>query len=156
MKLKTLFSTCVCGALLAATAAPAPNAHAETVDFGEPTDIDVVDIEVEQHWTVDELQPSADVLPYRPAGELWEATTTATLDHGGVPLIAGFSARSADDSYPVLWGVASPLGIAPTALPAGGSATGKIYFDVTSEAPSSVVYVLEGTDVAMWGQSPPT
>jgi len=142
------------GALLVAASTLAPAAGAETVYFGEPTDVDVVDIEVEQHWTVSDLQPTTDVLPYQSAGALWQATATATLDHGGVPLISGFSARSDVDSYPVLWAVASPLGILPNALPAGGSATGKIYFDVTGAAPTSVVYTLEGTDVAAWGEPP--
>ena len=154
MKPKPPFGVSACAALLVAAGALAPVAHAETVDFGQPTDIDVVDIEVEQHWTVSDLQPSTDVVPYQPAGTLWEAATEVTLDQGGVPMVSGFSARSDSDSYPVLWAVASPLGIPPTALPPGGSATGKIYFDVTGAAPTSVIYTLEGNDVAAWGQSP--
>ena len=155
MKRKASLGLGACAALLMAAGALSPAAHAETVDFGQPTDIDVVDIEIEQHWTVSDLQPSADALPYQPAGALWEATTAVTLDHGGVPMISGFSARSAADSYPVLWAVASPLGIPPTALPPDGTASGKIYFDVTGAAPTSVVYTLEGADAAAWGQSPP-
>lgn len=155
MKKKAPFGIGACAALLTAAGALSPAAHAETVDFGEPTDIDVVDIEIEQHWTVSGLQPSTDALPYQPAGALWEATTSVTLDQGGVPMISGFSARSGADEYPVLWAVASPLGILPTALPPGGSASGKIYFDVTGAAPTSVAYTLEGADAAAWGQSPP-
>ena len=60
------------------------------------------------------------------------------LAAGGVPVIPGFAATSGAQSYPVLWGVASGQGINPSALPAGGSATGKIYFDVTGGAPNSV------------------
>lgn len=144
----------VFGALSAAAVfatAAAPIAGAETVEFGDTTDVDLIDIEIEQHWTVGDLQPSTDPIPYRPAGSLWEATTTATLDHGGVPVVSGFSARADDVVYPVLWGVASPQGIAPNALPPGGVATGKIYFDVTGPAPTSVVYAVDGADVVTWG-----
>lgn len=151
MKIASVLLAGIGAALVIAGLAPTPAATAETVGFGEPTDIDVIDIEVEQHWTVSDLQPSTDALPYQAAGELWEATTSVTLDHGGVPMVSGFSARSDSASYPVLWAVASPLGIPPSALPPGGSATGKVYFDVTGAAPTGVVYTLEGVDVAGWG-----
>lgn len=131
----------------ACTTAPAA---ADTIDLGEPADVDIVDIEIEQHWTVSDLRPSSDVIAYQPAGSLWEATATAELDHGGVPVISGFAARTDAESYPVLWTVASPLGLAPTALGPGGSATGKLYFDVTGAAPTSVVYTVDGEDVVSW------
>lgn len=138
---------------VAAATVLAPSASAESLDLGDQADVDVVDIEIEQHWTVDDLQPSSDAIGYRPAGSLWEATVTAELDHGGVPVISGFSARSADDSYPVLWGVASPLGIPPSPLTPGGTATGKIYFDVTGSSPNSVVYTVDGNEPVVWGGS---
>lgn len=148
MKIQSL-GVLVAGVLIAG--AGAPNAWADDVDLGGTADIDVVDIEVEQHWTVSDLKPSTDAIPYRPAGTLWEAETSVTLDHGGVPVVSGFSARSDGASYPALWNVASPLGISPNALPPGGSATGKIYFDVTADAPTSVAYTLNGADAAVWG-----
>lgn len=128
----------------------APTAGAESVDLGGTADVDVIDIEIEQHWTVSDLKPSADVIPHTTAGTLWEATVTATLDAGGVPIIAGFSAHSDDDHYPALWNVPSPLGIPPNALPPGGSATGKIYFDATGEPPTAVAYTVNGEDVVVW------
>ncbi len=141
--------------VLAAAAATvlAPSASAESLDLGDQADVDVVDIEIEQHWTVDDLQPSSDAISYRPTGSLWEATVTAELDHGGVPVISGFAARSGAENYPVLWGVASPLGIPPSPLSPGGTATGKIYFDVTGDAPTSVVYTVDGTEPVVWGGS---
>lgn len=143
----------VAAALLTATALiGAAPAAAETIDLGEPAEVELVEIEVEQHWTVADLQPSTDVIAYRPAGSLWEATTTVELDHGGVPVLSGFSARSDTASYPVLWNVPSPLGIVPSPLSPGGSATGKIYFDVTGAAPTSVAYTVDGEDVAVWEQ----
>lgn len=137
----------------AATTALAPTASAETIDLGDTADVDVVDIEIEQHWTVSDLQPSNDVISYRPAGSLWEATVSTELDHGGVPVISGFSARAADQIYPVLWAVPSPLGIPPNALPPGGTAAGKIYFDVTGAAPTSVAYTVDGIEPVVWSDS---
>lgn len=127
-------------------------AAAESTDLGQPAEVELFEIEVDQHWTVDGLRPSTDVIAYQPAGTLWEATTSVELDQGGVPVINGFSARSDSDSYPVLWTVASPQGIPPNALAAGGEATGKIYFDVTGAAPTSVAYTVDGEDVAVWGR----
>lgn len=151
--MRTALRTGTFTALLAATFALGPTASADTLDLGDQADIDIIEIEVQQHWTVGDLQPSRDVIAYRPAGSLWEATATAALDNGGVPVISGFSARSADGSYPVLWGVASPQGIPPNPLPPGGTATGKIYFDVTGGAPTSVAYAVNGVDAVVWNGS---
>jgi len=149
--MKTAVTAGVFAAVIIGTGVLAPSASAETVDLGGTADVDVVDIEIEQHWTVGDLKPSTDAIAYRPAGTLWEATVTSALDNGGVPLISGFSARSGDGNYPVLWSVASPLGIPPNVLPPGGSATGKIYFDVTGSAPTAVAYAVDGADVVVWG-----
>lgn len=78
------------------------------------------------------------------------ALVTTELDHGGVPVVSGFSARADDASYPVLWNVASPTGIPPNVLTPGGSANGKIYFDVTGSAPSSVAYTAGNGNVIVW------
>ncbi len=138
-------------AMVGGACALAPVASAENLDLGDRADVDIVDIEIEQHWTVTGLKPSSDVIGYRPAGSLWEATVTAELDHGGVPVVSGFSAGSDQGGYPVLWGVPSALGIPPTPLPPGGTATGKIYFDVTGDAPTRVSYAVDGIEPVVWG-----
>lgn len=127
-------------------------AAAQSTDLGEPAEVELFEIEVDQEWTVDDLRPSTDVIAYQSNGTLWEATTSVTLPQGGVPVVNGFSARSDGQSYPVLWTVATPQGIAPNALPAGGEAGGKIYFDVTGAAPTAVAYSVNGQDVAVWGK----
>lgn len=136
------------GSMAAAACAWAPTALAD--NLGSP-----VDVGGGQQWTVNNLRPSADAIPYQPTGSLWEATATSQLAAGGVPVIPGFAANAGAQSYPVLWGVASAQGINPSALPAGGSVTGKIYFDVTGGAPNSVSYVVDGQQVANWVQPPP-
>lgn len=106
-------------------------------------------------WTVTQLQPSRDSIPFQTAGTLWEATATASPVNGGVPVVPGFAARGGADDYPVLWPVPTALGVNPSALPAGGTATGKLYFDVVGPAPTSVVYSSNGHDTAVWVQPPP-
>jgi hypothetical protein len=108
-----------------------------------------------QQWTVSELRPSADVIAYSPTGTLWEATATARPAGGGVPMVPGFTARAGAANYPVLWPVPTALGINPSALPAGGSVTGKLYFDVVGPAPAEVVFVADGADAARWVTPPP-
>lgn len=151
---KALGAAAVCALALFAMA-PA-EAAAETVDLGGTADVDLVDIEngadleIDQEWTISDLQPSTDAIPYQLRGSLWEATATAELADGGIPVIAGFFARSGSDSYPVLWNVASPLAVNPAALPPAGSATGKFYFDVTGAAPTSVAYLDVENELVEW------
>ena len=143
-------------ALALVAMAPA-QAAAETVELGGTADVDLVDIEnggdleIDQEWTISDLRPSADAIPYRVAGTLWEAVATAELENGGVPVITGFFARSGSDSYPVLWNVPSPLGVNPAPLPPAGSVTGKFYFDVTGPAPTSVAYLDSEGELVEWG-----
>jgi hypothetical protein len=137
------------GSMAAAACAWAPGALADTT-LGSPADVGAG-----RQWTISELRPSTDAIPYQPAGTLWEATATAQLADGGVPMVPGFVARGGDATYPVLWSVPTPQGVNPAALPAGGSITGKIYFDATAGAPTSVAYAVDGTDVAVWVQPPP-
>lgn len=108
-----------------------------------------------QMWTVTGLQPSPDTIPFQAAGTLWEATATAAPVNGGVPVVPGFAARIGTDNYPVLWPVPTANGVNPSALPAGGTTTGKLYFDVVGQAPNSVVYTADGHDAAVWVQPPP-
>lgn len=151
---KALGAAAVC-ALALLTLRPA-QAAAETVELGGTADVDLVDIEnggdleIDQEWTISDLRPSTDAIPYRVSGTLWEATATAELEDGGVPVMAGFFARSGSDSYPVLWNVPSPLGVNPAPLPAAGSVTGKFYFDVTGPAPTSVAYLDSEGELVEW------
>lgn len=140
-------------ALIALTPA---EAGAETVQLGDSADVDLVDIEnggdieIDQMWTISDLRPSADAIPHRVVGTLWEAVATAELEDGGVPVMTGFFARSGSDSYPILWNVPSPLGVNPAALPPAGSVTGKFYFDVTGAAPTSVAYLDSEGELVEW------
>lgn len=139
---------------------PPDEAAAETVDLGGAADVDLLDIEngtdveIDQEWTISDLKPSTDTIPYRPAGSLWEATATVELADGGIPVIPGFVARSDSDSYPVLWNVASPQAVDPSALPPAGSATGKFYFDVTGTAPTGVAFLDVEGELIEW-RTPP-
>lgn len=109
-----------------------------------------------QQWTVGELRPSSDNIGYAPAGTLWEATATNTNVAGGnIPFVPGFSARSGDASYPVLWNVASPTGVNPGGLAPGQTVTGKIYFDVTGGTPNQVAFGNGNRDMAQWVTPPP-
>ena len=122
----------------AAACAWAPQATADdavpTSELGSQADVGGG-----QQWTVMGLQPSADQIGADPAGALWEATATAAPAQGGIPVVPGFAARTPNgQDYPVLWNVATPLGINPSPVPAGGSTTGKLYVDVTGAAPDSV------------------
>ncbi|BBZ22640.1 MPT63 family protein [Mycolicibacter hiberniae] len=103
-------------------------------------------------WTVSDLRPSSDAIPYQPRGTLWEATATDEAIQGTVfPIVANFSARTASgQSYQSLFTVPTTHGIVPTALTQGQRASGKIYFDVTGDAPSSIVYQTAGADLARW------
>lgn len=113
-----------------------------------------VDLPGGQAVEIKELEPSSDAIPYRPTGTLWEAEATIETDHGGAPLVPGFSAQAGAVRYPVLWTVPTAKGVNPATLPPGGEAEGKIYFDVTGPAPDAVVYTFDGRDVATWLEAP--
>ena len=139
----------------AAACAWAPQAAADdavpTTDLGTQADVGGG-----QQWTVSGLQPTADSISAAPSGALWEATATATPVGGGTPIVPGFAARTpGGENYPVIWTVPTPLGINPSPLAAGESATGKLYFDVTGAAPDAVTYTRDGQDAAVWVQPPP-
>ncbi len=156
---KTTGTSAVRFALFAAAgaAACAWAPHAVADDAVPPTNLGTqADVGGGQQWTVTGLQPSADGIGAAPAGSLWEATATAAPAEGGIPVVPGFAARTPDgQDYPAMWNVATTLGINPSPLAAGDSATGKLYFDVTGAAPDSVTYIRDGQDVAVWVQPPP-
>ncbi|WP_369741992.1 MPT63 family protein [Mycobacterium servetii] len=113
--------------------------------------------DVVQAWTVGDLKPSSDAIPYPVAGTLWEATATDHAIRGTVvPIVSNLNARArSGQTYRVLFGVATPQGVNPSTLPQGQKTTGKVYFDVTGDAPDSVVYNAGGPDLAVWVQPPP-
>ncbi|GAB5896251.1 MPT63 family protein [Mycolicibacterium mageritense] len=117
----------------------------------------LVDGNVVQAWTISDLKPSTDTIPYDVQGTLWEATATDEAIQGSVtPIISNLNARAADgQNYRVLFQVATPQGVNPATLAQGEKTSGKVYFDVTGEKPTSVVYSTGGHDVATWTASAP-
>ncbi len=95
--------------------------------------------------------------PYPVAGTLWQATATDVAIQGSVqPVISNLNARArSGQTYRVLFGVATPQGVNPAVLSPGQQTTGVIYFDVTGDAPDSVVYNSGASDLAVWVQPPP-
>ena len=85
-------------------------------------------------YTVDGLNPSSDAVPHN--GQLYEATVNA---EGGIPIVPMFNARAEDGAnYRVI----------------GGTAPGKLYFDVVGPAPNSVVYNDGVQDLLTWIPGP--
>lgn len=113
--------------------------------------------DVVQGWTIGDLKPSADQIPYPVAGTLWEATATDQAIQGSVtPIVSNLNARAKDgQTYRVLFGVATPQGVNPSTLGQGAKTSGKVYFDVVGDAPDSVVYNAGGKDLLVWVQPPP-
>jgi hypothetical protein len=111
--------------------------------------------DVVQAWTVSDLKPSSDAIPYAVHGTLWEATATDEAVQGTViPIVSNLNARAANgQNYRVLFGVATPQGVNPATLAQGQKTTGKVYFDVTGEQPTSVVYNDGGQDLLTWSQT---
>ena len=107
------------------------------------------DFSSEIGYTIKNLKPSRDVVPYPVAGRLYEANATTTAVVGTVtPQIVNFIARSPGGAdYRVLPTV-STLSGAP--LGQGASASGKLYFDVVGENPDSVIYNADFQDQLGW------
>lgn len=105
-------------------------------------------------WQVSDLRPSNDVMPgYPVAGKVWEATATVHALRGAVtPAISQFNAVAPNQAaYRVLWQVASPVNISGATIPQGASSTGKIHFDVTGPAPTTVTMNNGMEDLMIWG-----
>jgi hypothetical protein len=115
----------------------------------------LVNGDVVQGWTVTDLKPSTDAIPYPVRGTLWEATATDEAIKGSViPIVSGLDARtSSGQTYPALYQVATPQGVNPATLAQGQKTTGKVYFDVTGDKPTGVVYATGGQELASWAQS---
>jgi len=131
----------------AVAAANTTNLHT----LGSPTQID------EGTWTVTNLKPSSDAIPYHVNGTLWEATATDEATHGSTtPIVSNFNARARNgQTYRELFQVATAQGVNPAGLAQGQQASGKLYFDVTGDTPDSLVYNAGGPDLAVWVQPPP-
>lgn len=142
-------------AAVAFAGAPLAGADAEVKHLGQPGE--VVNGAVVQHWTVTNLKPSSDTIPYQPVGTLWEATATDEAISGAVtPIVSNLNARARNgETYRVLFGVATQQGVNPSTIPQGQKTSGKIYFDVTGAEPDSVVYNDGRADLVVWVQPPP-
>jgi hypothetical protein len=112
---------------------------------------------VVQGWTVNDLRPSRDVIPYPVQGRLWEASATDTAIKGSVtPVIADMNARAGNgDSYQVIWNVPLAQGVNPSTLSEGASTSGKLYFDVTGAEPGSVIITDDAVQDLHLGQVEP-
>ncbi|OBF21634.1 immunogenic protein MPT63, partial [Mycolicibacterium conceptionense] len=108
-----------------------------------------------QVWTVTDLKPSTDTINYAPRGTLWEVTATNEALRGSVtPIVSNFNVRAADgQNYRALFQVPSQQGVNPATLAEGQKTSGKIYFDVTGDQPTSVVYNAGGNDVLVWNKT---
>nr|WP_090279820.1 MPT63 family protein [Mycolicibacterium komanii]CRL75876.1 FHA domain-containing protein [Mycolicibacterium komanii] len=114
----------------------------------------LVDGAVIQGWTITNLKPSSDVIPFPVRGTLWEATATDQAIQGSAtPIVSNLNARAADgQTYRALFEVASAQGVNPSTLAPGQETSGKVYFDVTGASPDSVVYNAGGQDLLVWTQ----
>ena len=117
----------------------------------------LVDGNVIQGWTISDLRASSDAIPYPVAGTLWEATATdEALQGSATPIVSNLNARArSGEAYRVLFGVATPQGVNPATIAQGQKTTGKVYFDVTSDAPDAVVYSAGDQDLLAWAQAAP-
>jgi hypothetical protein len=117
----------------------------------------LVDGNVVQAWTINNLRTSSDVIPYPVAGTLWEATATdEALQGGATPIVSNLNARArSGQTYRALFQVPTAEGVNPATLAQGQKTTGKVYFDVTGDAPDSIVYIGGGQDQLLWVQPPP-
>lgn len=122
------------------------------------TPAQLVNGDVVQAWTITNLKPSTDSIPYPVAGTLWEAAATDVAVNGTVqPVVSNLKARAhSGQTYWALFGVATPQGVNPATLSQGQQTTGKVYFDVTGDVPDSVVYNAGGPDLVVWVQPPPS
>jgi Domain of unknown function (DUF1942) len=142
----------IAGTATALLTAGSAAAYPETSTFGTQQQLDDAGGTVVTGWTISELRPSSDTIPFPVQGTLWEATATVDAVHGTVaPIISDFNARDdAGTNYRALATVATPQGVNPAALPAGASESGKVYFDVVGPTPDSVVYNNGVEDLLIW------
>jgi hypothetical protein len=154
-RIKTALAAAAVAVVATATAVPAASAPYPIVGkLGSALTMTDSVGQVALSWTVAGLKPCNDVMPgYRVAGTLWEATATVKAISGSVtPAISQFNAVAPNQAaYRVLWQVASPVNISGATIPQGASATGKIHFDVTGPAPTTVTMNNGMEDLMIWG-----
>ncbi|MDQ2637886.1 MAG: MPT63 family protein, partial [Actinomycetota bacterium] len=90
-----------------ATTQTQPQIQVQTLTLGNQGKL--VDGNVVQGWTVDNLQPSSDPIPYNLQGTLWEITANDQAIQGTViPIVSNLNARASDgQTYRALFGVAT-------------------------------------------------
>ncbi len=156
MKTTSLFAAAVTAVGLSVLGTPAALADDVTVTT-VGSQAALVDGGNVQAWTVYELSPSQDVIPYQVQGTLWEIIATDQAVQGTViPIVSDFNLRAANGvTYPALFQVATPQGVNPATLAPGQDTSGKIYFDVTGPTPDSVVYNSFGQDRIIWQMTGP-
>jgi Domain of unknown function (DUF1942) len=139
-------------ALAIASAATASAADPTVAGFGSREQLYDAGGSVVAGWTVSDLRPSSDIIPYPVAGRLYEATASVEADQGAVtPIVSNLNARATDGTtYRALYNVATPQGVNPATLSPGAKSTGKIYFDVIGANPNSVVYNDSVQDLLIW------
>lgn len=142
------------GIIGAAPLALADDSAVTTAALGSQAKLD--NGNVVQGWTVTDLKPSADTIPYQVHGTLWEVTATNEALQGSVtPIVSNFNVRAADGkNYRALFQVATPEGVNPATIGQGEQTSGKVYFDVTEADPTTVVYNSGGRDLAVWNTVP--
>lgn len=149
---RKLATATVLGAAVVFGMAGAGSAAADpaTADFG--TSQRLTDGTVISAYTVTEPEPSDDIVNVPVEGHLYESTVTVDAVKGMVtPVIPFFNARTEDgQNYRVLFQAFAPAGLSADPLPQGEETTGKIYFDVTGAAPTSVFYNDAVQDRLMW------
>jgi len=133
----------------AAPAAAAPSTGA----FGSQQKL--TDGAVVTAWTIQKPTSSNDTVNVPVMGKLYEAQATVQAVQGAsTPSIPFLNARTSDGTnYRVLWQAYAPEGLSGATLQQGSKASGKVYFDVTGAAPTSVVYNDLAQDRLVWGGS---
>lgn len=136
----------------AAFSAPIATADNQTTTSQLGSQATLTNGDIVQGWTLTGLKVSTDTIPYQPHGTLWEATATDEALQGNVtPIVSNLNARAQNgDTYRALFGVATAQGVNPSTLSQGEKTTGKVYFDVTGQAPDSVVYANADEDLIVW------
>jgi hypothetical protein len=134
------FAVAVAAAAIAlGVGAVAPASAADNIKpFGQPeTLLDPATGGPMITYTVMGLNPSSDAVPHN--GQLYEAIVNVD-SRGAVPMVSMFNARAEDGAnYRVI----------------GGTAPGKLYFDVVGPVPNSVVYNDGVRDLLAWIPGPP-
>jgi hypothetical protein len=107
---------------------------------------------VVQGWTIDNLEPSMDIIGWPVRGRLWEADATVRAIRGtAAPIVSNFNAVARNgNTHQHLWAAVTSQGVNPSTMGQGGETTGKLYFDVWSLDPDSVVYNAAERDLLIW------